>query len=90
MKALKESIINDDNRCKYQNDYIDYLISHMDFIEIREALRNYLHKEKGRYSNKFLENEIRRENPDLLSFSSWSKDEFATTLNEEKEGSYHA
>lgn len=90
MKALKELVINDDNRCKYQNDYVEYLIAHMDFIEIREALRNYLHKEKGRYSNKFLENEIRRENPDLLNSSYWNSDEFSSTCTEEKEETYHA
>jgi hypothetical protein len=51
--------VTNSNRDEIQIKYVDSIIAHMDFMEIRELLRDYLHGEKNRYSNEDLEDEIR-------------------------------
>lgn len=58
--------IDDSNRQQIQDDYIQAIIAHMDFMEIRDALREYLIKEKSRYNHKHLLREIKKQNPEIL------------------------
>lgn len=55
--------ISNSNRDDIQNKYIDSIISHMDFIEIRQLLREMLHSEKDGYTNEELEDEIKSRDP---------------------------
>jgi len=38
--------VTDSNRDEIQVKYVDSIISHLDFMEIRSLLRDYLHSEK--------------------------------------------
>lgn len=58
--------IDGTNRQEIQDKYIQAIIAHMDFMEIREALREYLVKEKNRYTHKHLYREIKKQNPEIL------------------------
>lgn len=58
--------ITDFNREEVEEKYIKAIIASMDFMEIREALAEYLRKEKGEYSHKRLYNEIKKEFPNIL------------------------
>jgi hypothetical protein len=58
--------INSMNRTEIQRKYIDYIISHMDFMEIRDALRDYLNTEKNKYSDSLLRAEISKHCPEVL------------------------
>ena len=60
------TIVDDGNRLEVQRKYIDYLIAHMDFMEVRRELWHYLNKDKDRYSNYSLELEISRDAPEVL------------------------
>ncbi len=60
------TIVDDGNRVEIQRRYIDYLIAHMDFIDVRKELWHYLNKEKDKYSNYSLELEISRDAPEVL------------------------
>lgn len=60
-------IVDDGNRVEIQRRYIDYLITHMDFMDVRKELWHYLNKEKDRYSNYSLELEISRDAPEILN-----------------------
>lgn len=53
------------NRDEVQVKYVDSIIAHLDFIEIRELLRDYLHSEKSLYSNEELSDEIRSRDPSI-------------------------
>jgi len=65
MNCLFESI-NDFNREEIEERYIKAIIASMDFMEIREALAEYLRKEKSEYSHKRLFNEIKKEFPESV------------------------
>ena len=58
--------IDGTNRQEIQDKYSQAIIAHMDFMEIREALREYLVKEKNRYTHKHLYREIKKQNPEIL------------------------
>ena len=51
--------INDWNRDLIQSRYVDSIIANLDFMQIRDLLREYLSSEKTYYSNEELEDEIR-------------------------------
>lgn len=55
--------VTDSNRDEIQVKYVDSIISHMDFMEIRCLLRDYLHSEKDKYSNEDLADEIKSRDP---------------------------
>lgn len=55
--------ITDSNRDEIQQKYVDSLIAHLDFMQIREMLRDYLHSEKDKYSNEDLVDEIKSRDP---------------------------
>jgi hypothetical protein len=66
------------NREDIQQKYIQAIIAHMDFMEIREALREYLTKEKSRYTHKHLYREIKNQNPEILR--EMFQDDYVDTL----------
>ena len=63
MKNLKVSI---DNKAYLSRRYVDYIVSHMDEIDILDSLKDYLYREKFNYPNSTLEVEIGRHYPELL------------------------
>lgn len=58
--------VNQNNRDEIQSKYINYLISRMDFIEIRHVLKDYLNTEKIFYSNDDLLDEIKSRGPEAI------------------------
>ena len=59
-------MITDDNRDIVQAKYIEHIIAHLDFMQVREMLRSYLHREKDEYTNFELECEIRKDAHEVL------------------------
>jgi hypothetical protein len=53
------SYVNDRNRELVQAKYIDSIIVNLDFMQVREMLREYLNGEKTYYTNEELEDEIK-------------------------------
>lgn len=58
--------INDFNRIDIQSQYIDHLIGSMDFMQIKDLLRDYVEYEKDKQTDSDLEAEILHEAPYLL------------------------
>jgi hypothetical protein len=54
------------NREEIQRKYIDHILGSLDFMEIKDRLRDYLEIEKQKESDKALEAEILHEAPDVL------------------------
>jgi hypothetical protein len=63
---MKSKFINQSNRQEIQRKYIDQILGELDFMQIKDRLRDYLQKEKDRESNYALEAEIRKQAPDVL------------------------
>lgn len=57
--------ITNSNRDEIQVKYVDSIISHLDFMQIRSLLRDYLHSEKDKYSNEDLADEIKSRDPKI-------------------------
>lgn len=76
--------IDDYNRNYIQDEYIDYVVGSMDFLEARTALKEYMAKEKNELTHRELEHEIRLIAPSVL-YEVFT-DEVVSTL----EGGYHA
>lgn len=57
--------VTDSNRDEIQVKYVDSIIAHMDFMQIRSMLRDYLHSEKDKYSNADLADEIKSRDPEI-------------------------
>lgn len=51
--------INDWNRESIQSRYVDSIIANLDFMQVRDLLRDYLTSEKNHYSHEELEDEIK-------------------------------
>lgn len=58
--------INNYNRNEIQQEYVDYMVGSMDFIEAKMALKNYMMKDKDSLSNAELEREIKLLEPSIL------------------------
>ena len=58
--------INDFNRIDIQSQYVDHIVGDMDFIQVRERLRDYIEFEKDKETDNDLEAEILHEAPYLL------------------------
>lgn len=58
--------INDFNRIDIQSQYVDHIVGRMDFIQVRQRLKDYLEYEKDKESDVDLEIEILNEAPYLL------------------------
>ena len=63
---MKTKFINQGNRQDIQRKYIDQILGELDFMQIKDRLRDYLTKEKDKESNYALEAEIRKQAPDVL------------------------
>lgn len=81
---MKTKFISQYNRQDIQRKYIDHILGSLDFMQIKDRLRDYLDKEKGRESNYALESEIRKEAPDLL-VDNWEDFHEPALLTEEGE-----
>lgn len=85
---MKTKFINQSNRKEIQRKYIDQILGELDFMQIKDRLRDYLTKEKDRESNYALEAEIRKQAPDVLVDNWEDFDEPATLTKGERV--YHA
>lgn len=79
---MKARFINQSNRKEIQRKYIDQILGELDFMQIKDRLRNYLDKEKDRESNYALEAEIRKQAPDVL-VDNWEDFDEPATLTQE-------
>jgi hypothetical protein len=75
--------IDDGNRLDIQRKYIDHILGSLDFMEIKDKLRDYLELEKDKESNRSLQAEIRHEAPEVLVDNWEDFDEPATLTQEE-------
>ena len=98
---MRTRYITESNRQEIQRKYIDQILGELDFMEIKNGLRDYLEKEKDRESNRSLEAEIRKEAPEVL-VENWEDFDRPSTLtrknkennsniifNEEENEQYH-
>ena len=63
---MRPRAVNLINRKEIQRKYIDQILGELDFMQIKDKLRDYLSKEKDKESNYALEQEIRKEAPEIL------------------------
>ena len=63
---MTDFIVDDSNRDFIQDSYVNYLISRLNFLEIRESLRDYINTEKIFYSHEDLTDEIRSKGPESI------------------------
>lgn len=82
---MKTRLIGSDNRKEIQRKYIDQILGELDFMQIKDRLRDYLTKEKDKESNYSLEAEIRKEAPEIL-IDNWEDFDGPATLTG---GGYH-
>ena len=82
---MKSFVINNNNRKEIQRKYIDSILGSLDFIEIKQRLRDYLDFEKDKESNRSLELEIRHEAPDIL-VDNWEDFSESATLTKSGSG----
>lgn len=82
---MKSFVINNNNRKEIQRKYIDNILGSLDFIEIKQRLRDYLDFEKDKESNRSLELEIRHEAPDIL-VDNWEDFSESATLTKSSSG----
>ena len=76
---MKTRILNAKNRVEIQHKYIDTILGSLDFMEIKDRLRDYLEMEKTFESDASLEAEIRHEAPEVL-VDNWADIDRPTTL----------
>jgi dsRNA-specific ribonuclease len=84
---MKARVINQFTRKEIQRKYIDQILGELDFMQIKDRLRDYLQKEKDKESNYSLESEIRKEAPEIL-VDNWEDFSGPATLTQEYE--HHA
>jgi hypothetical protein len=84
---MKARVINQVTRREIQRKYIDQILGELDFMQIKDRLRDYLQKEKDKESNYALESEIRKEAPEIL-VDNWEDFSGPATLTQEYE--HHA
>lgn len=84
---MRSRAVNYINRKEIQRKYIDQILGELDFMQIKDRLRDYLSKEKDKESNYALESEIRKEAPEIL-VDNWEDFSGPATLTEEYE--HHA
>ncbi len=63
---MRNRVLNEKNRVEIQHKYIDHILGSLDFMEIKDRLRDYLEIEKTFESDASLEAEIRHEAPEVL------------------------
>jgi dsRNA-specific ribonuclease len=84
---MRARYISETNRKEIQRKYIDQILGELDFMQIKDRLRDYLQHEKDKESNYALESEIRKEAPEVL-VENWEDFNGPATLTEEEH--YHA
>jgi len=84
---MKTRYVSEINRKEVQRKYIDQILGELDFMQIKDRLRDYLDREKDKESNYALEAEIRKEAPEVL-VDNWEDFNGPATLTEEEQ--YHA
>lgn len=84
---MKSRYIKDANRQEVQRKYIDQILGELDFMQIKDRLRDYLSKEKDKSSNYALESEIRKEAPEVL-VENWEDFDQPATLTKQKSEDY--
>lgn len=84
---MKSKYISEDNRKEVQRKYIDQILGELDFMQIKDRLRDYLTKEKDKSSNYSLECEIRKEAPEVL-VENWEDFHIPATLTQDKDKSF--
>lgn len=72
------------NRDSIQEEYVNYVVGSMDFLEARTMLKEYMLQEKDKLNNREIEREIRLLAPHIL-YDSFNEELIATL-----EGDYHA
>lgn len=80
---MTNDLITQANRDSVQARYVDSIIAHLDFIQIRELLRDYLHSEKNLYSNDDLYDEIISKGPEYFSDIFGKGYRYTTIIEEE-------
>jgi len=85
---MRARYISQVNRKEVQRKYIDQILGELDFMEIKDRLRDYLQKEKDKESNYALEAEIRKEAPEVL-VENWEDFDTPTTLTQGRERRGH-
>ena len=85
---MKARYISEMNRVEIQRKYIDHILGSLDFMQIKDKLRDYLDLEKDKESNQALEAEIKHEAPEVL-VENWEDFHEPATLTQEK-GAYNA
>jgi hypothetical protein len=83
---MKSRYIREVNRKEIQRKYIDQILGELDFMQIKDRLRDYLSKEKDQSSNYSLESEIRKEAPEVL-VDNWEDFSQPATLTKKKDKS---
>ena len=63
---MRNRVLTEKNRVEIQRKYIDHILGSLDFMEIKDRLRDYLETEKDIESDAALEAEIKHEAPDVL------------------------
>lgn len=58
--------IDNSNRDSVQKEYVDSIIANMDFMEIRDSLRNHIHDDLDLLSHDDLYDEIRVKRPEIV------------------------
>lgn len=81
---MRTRYISEVNRKEIQRKYIDQILGELDFMQIKDRLRDYLEKEKDKESNYALEAEIRKEAPEVL-VENWEDFKTPATLTKNKE-----
>lgn len=81
---MRARAVNYINRKEIQRKYIDQILGELDFMQIKDRLRDYLTKEKDKESNYSLECEIRKEAPDVL-VDNWEDFSVPATLTKSED-----
>ena len=84
---MRARYVSRDNRQEVQRKYIDQILGELDFMQIKDRLRDYLTKDKDKSSNYSLECEIRKEAPEVL-VENWEDFEIPATLTKDKSSSF--
>jgi hypothetical protein len=85
---MRARYISETNRKEIQRKYIDQILGELDFMQIKDRLRDYLEHEKDKESNYALESEIRKEAPDVL-VENWEDFDQPSTLTKNKKQEFH-
>lgn len=85
---MRTRFINQSNRKEIQRKYIDQILGELDFMQIKDHLRDYLTKEKDKESDYALEAEIRKEAPEVL-VDNWEDFNGPATLTQPEEFQHH-